>query len=150
MYWVFDGSHDAIVRYDFQDDHDIGEDDHSDGIVYRLTEPSVTRVENAPGHMMIDPATDLLYVADSGGGRILRVDTQSGEVGDALRQRVEVIEEYAEWNGVDWAEIVTGLETLCYARCLLDKEVGTGNGSTFGICTFGMYKLIWDLGAAGS
>ena len=110
VYWVFDGSHDAIVRYDFQDDHDIGEDDHSDGIVYRLTEPSVTRVENAPGHMMIDPATDLLYVADSGGGRILRVDTQSGEVGDALRQRVEVIEEYAEWNGVDWAEIVTGLD----------------------------------------
>lgn len=110
VYWVFDGYNDAIVRYDFQDDHDVGQDDHSDGIVYRLTEPTVTRVPNAPGHMMIDPATDLLYVADTGGGRVLRIDTQSGEQGRDLRQRQEDIETFAEWDGAEWSELLTGLD----------------------------------------
>ncbi len=109
VYWVFDGLAGDVVRYDFQEDHDVGEDDHSDGIVYRLSEPSVTRVEGAPGHMMIDPATGLLYVADTGGGRVIVLDTQSGEIGEKLRAKNEPLEEYAEWDGVEWQELVTGL-----------------------------------------
>jgi sugar lactone lactonase YvrE len=109
VYWVFDGFHNAIVRYDFQKDHDIGQDDHSDGIVYQLEEPTVTRVEDAPGHMMIDPETGLLYVADTGGGRILRLDPVSGEKVKPLRTFNEPLEEYASWGGVDWAELVSGL-----------------------------------------
>jgi sugar lactone lactonase YvrE len=110
VYWVFDGYNDAIVRYDFQDDHEVGQDDHSDGIVYRLTEPTVTRVPDAPGHMVIDPATGLLYVADTGGGRVLRLDTQTGGEGDKLRQRQEVIDTFAEWDDIEWSELVTGLD----------------------------------------
>lgn len=110
VYWVFDGYHDAIVRYDFQEDHDVGQDDHSDGIVYQLAKPEVTRVADAPGHMMIDPDTGLLYVADTGGGRILELDPSTGERGANLRAENEPLEEYAEWDGVEWREVVTGLD----------------------------------------
>ena len=130
VYWVFDGYHDAIVRYDFEEDHDVGNDDHSDGIVYRLSEPTVTRVEDAPGHMMIEPSTGLLYVADTGGGRILRLDPDSGERGSNLRARNEPLEDYAEWDGVDWSEIVRGLDRpggLAVADGVLYvAEYGTG------------------------
>lgn len=130
VYWVFDGYHDAIVRYDFQDDHDVGNDDHSDGIVYRVSDPTVTRVDDAPGHMMIDPASGLLYVADTGGGRILRLDPDSGERGQNLRARNEPLEDYAEWDGIDWTELVTGLDRpggLAVADAVLYvAEYGTG------------------------
>lgn len=130
VYWVFDGYHDAIVRYDFEEDHDVGNDDHSDGIVYRLSEPTVTRVEDAPGHMMIDSSTGLLYVADTGGGRILRLNPDSGERGSNLRARNEPLEDYAEWDGVDWTELVTELDRpggLAVADGVLYvAEYGTG------------------------
>ena len=130
VYWVFDGAHDAIVRYDFGEDHDVGNDDHSDGIVYRLSEPAVTRVEEAPGHLMLDPATGLLYVADTGGGRVLRLDPASGERGRNLRASNEPLEDYAEWDGVDWSEVVTGLDRpggLAVANGVLYvAEYGTG------------------------
>lgn len=60
--------------------------------------------------MMIDRATGLLYVADTGGGRVLRLDTQSGERGDSLRTRMEDLDDYAEWVDVSWATVVEGLD----------------------------------------
>ena len=110
VYWVFDGLHSAIVRYDFMDDHDIGQDDHSDGVVYRFSEPVVERVENAPGHLVFDHETGMLYIADTGNGRILRLDTSTGEIGRDLRQTQEEIVEYAEWDGAEWTELITGLD----------------------------------------
>ena len=110
VYWAFDGFHSAIVRYDFMDDHDVGEDDHSDGIVYRYAEPVVARVENAPGHLAFDAETGMLYIADTGNGRILQLDTTTGNRGKNLRQTQEVIGDYAEWDNVEWTELVTGLD----------------------------------------
>ena len=137
VYWVFDGYHDEIVRYDFQEDHDVGNDDHSDGIVYRITEPSVTRVANTPGHMMNDPASGLLYVADTGGGRILRLDPASGERGQDLNARNEPLEDYAEWDNVDWSELITGLDRpggLAVGEGILYvAEHGTGVLHTFDV-----------------
>ena len=34
-YWYNDGFQGELVYYDFQEDHDTGQDDHSDGIVTR-------------------------------------------------------------------------------------------------------------------
>ena len=110
VYWVFDGQDNAIVRYDFALDHDVGRDDHADGIVHRLTEFEVARVDGVPGHMMVDPDTGLLYVADTGNGRVLWIDTATGERGAKLRARNEPLEEYAEWVGVDWGVLVEGLD----------------------------------------
>lgn len=130
VYWVFDGMNSTIVRYDFNEDHDVGQDDHSDGIVYRLVEPEVERVEEAPGHMMIDHATGLLYVADTGNGRVLRLDTASGERGDDLRTRMEDLDDYAEWVDVDWSTLIEGLDRpgglALDAERLYVGEWGTG------------------------
>jgi hypothetical protein len=78
VYWTFDGLHGNIVRYDFQVDHGPGNSDHSDGIITRYSDVSVTRVMNIPGHMELDHATGMLYVADTGANRIMRLDTTSG------------------------------------------------------------------------
>jgi hypothetical protein len=131
VYWAFDGYHSAVVRYDFQDNHGVGRDDHSDGVVYRMSEPEVTRVEDAPGHMAIDPSTGLLYIADTGGGRVLWLDTTSGTEGDDLRQSQELIGTYARWDDVSWGELVTGLAdpgglALDQQGHLYVAEYGTG------------------------
>ena len=108
-YWIFDGEHSALVRNDFQADHGIGMDEHFDSIVYRLTEPEVTRVEEAPGHMVIDAETQILYVADTGGGRILWVDITTGSAGSNIRVHDPGVEQ-VKWEGVDWGVVAEGLE----------------------------------------
>ncbi len=110
VYWVFDGKNDSIVRYDFAVDHDVGQDDHSDGVVRRVADLEVARVENVPGHMVLDHETGLLYVADTGNGRVLWLDTASGEVGDALRARNEPLAEYSELVDVEWGVLVEDIE----------------------------------------
>ncbi len=109
VYWVFDGAHGALVRNDFQADHGIGMDEHFDSIVYRLSEPEVKRVQEAPGHMVIDAETKILYVADTGGGRILWVDTTSGTAGNNLRVHDPGVE-HRVWDGVDWGVVAEGLD----------------------------------------
>lgn len=78
VYWTMDGIEGNIVRYDFQGDHGPGGGDHSDGIIWRYTDATVTRLANVPGHMEVDHATGMLYVVDTGGGRVMRLDTASG------------------------------------------------------------------------
>lgn len=73
-YWVFDGFNGQIARYDFQEDHGPGFDDHSDGIIHFMAQPQVSRVENVPSHMKIDKENRRLYVADTGNARVVWLD----------------------------------------------------------------------------
>lgn len=109
VYWVFDGAHDALVRHDFQQDHGIGMDEHFDGIIRQLTEPEIARVEDAPGHIVLDAEARQLYVADTGNGRVLRVNIDSGEKGDTLRANDPGVERF-EWNNADWGVVAEGLD----------------------------------------
>ncbi len=84
VYWVFDGSSGAIVRYDFQEDHGVGWDDHSDGIIGRWVEGEVRRVGGVVSHLELDRASGLLYIADTGNNRIAVLDTNSGRRGEDL------------------------------------------------------------------
>jgi len=79
VYWVFDGYHDALTRYDFADDHGAGGADHSDGLVERWVEGEVDRVPDVPSNLVFDQGH--LYVADSGNGRIAVLDTNTGTGG---------------------------------------------------------------------
>jgi hypothetical protein len=110
VYWVFDGLNEHVVYYDFQGDHGPGYDDHSDGIVRRYPEAEVSYVEDVPGHLIVDQDTGWLYVADTGGGRILRLDTASGEVARSLREEMEPLVEYSEMEGATVEEFADGLE----------------------------------------
>lgn len=92
VYWVFDGYHGHIVRYDFHEDHGPGWHDHSDGVVRAYAAGDVTRVPLVPSHMVLDPEGRWLYAADTGGRRIIRLDIGSGEPGAALRPHGEAID----------------------------------------------------------
>ncbi|MCA9571481.1 MAG: hypothetical protein KC656_26770, partial [Myxococcales bacterium] len=85
VYWVFDGKDGAIVRYDFQEDHGPGYDDHSDGIISRFASGSVSRVSGTVSHLAWDHDRAVLYIADSGNGRVAVLDPSGAERGEALR-----------------------------------------------------------------
>ncbi len=101
-YWYFDGENGHLVWYDFQDPHGPGEDDHSDGLVRRYPEVALDRKPDVPGHMEMDHTTGLLYVANTAAGKLLVVDTGTGDVTDTLTTFLEPLEEYSEVTGVDF------------------------------------------------
>ena len=84
VYWVFDGLNNSIDRVDFAADHDVGFDDHSDGIITQYIKGEVQRTEDIPSHLEFDPDTGFLYIADTGNNAIKVLDTTSGSLGDAL------------------------------------------------------------------
>ena len=109
-YWVFDGRNGHLVYYDFQEDHGPGGDFHGDGIIRRYQEVELSRKKDVPGHMIVDQETGLLYIADTGNGRVVEVDTASGQVSGNLPQTMEALEEFSTVEGVDFRDLVTGME----------------------------------------
>ena len=108
-FWVFDGENGHIVYYDFQVPHVYGGDDHSDGIVRRYDEVDVERVPDVPSHMALDHETGVLYIADTGTGRIIAMDTTSGEEAGNLFAFNEPLEEFTRYEGVDhWTVVPRG------------------------------------------
>ncbi len=80
-YWTFNGDIGSLDRYDFHSPHEIGGEDHRDGTIERWVEGALLRVPEIPSHMQLDHASGRLYVADTGHGRVVRLDTLSGTVG---------------------------------------------------------------------
>lgn len=130
VYWVFDGDDGRIVRYDFVKDHGPGFDDHADGKVRRLREPEVKRVRNAPGHLVLEPVSGLLYVADTGNDRVLWIDTRSGRRGEDIRDRNEPLADYAWWEDMSWGVLAEGFDRpgglALHGDRLVVGEWGTG------------------------
>lgn len=79
-YWVFNSSEGSIDRYDFKVDHGPGNDDHADGEILRYVEGQVAGLEGTPSHMVYMP-DGMLYIADTGNKRIVKLDTKSGSMG---------------------------------------------------------------------
>ncbi|MCB9763455.1 MAG: hypothetical protein H6739_27050 [Alphaproteobacteria bacterium] len=103
VYWVFDGYNQAIARYDFVDDHGMGYDDHSDGIIAKYVQGEVAYVEDVPSHLELDADTGLLYVNDTGNNRVVVLDTTTGQRGRTLPATEPGTTHYA----VDGAELWT-------------------------------------------
>jgi hypothetical protein len=102
VYWVFDGFHNAIVKYDFVQPHIVGGDDHSDGKVWRHSEVVVQRSPGLSSHMEFDPASGWLYIADTGNERIIKMDPNSGTVSGNLNPYGETLAGYYNMSGTDW------------------------------------------------
>lgn len=98
VYWVFDGYHESVTRYDFGSDHGPGGADHSDGDVARYVEGEVSYVSRVPSHMVFDHAEQMLYMADSGNNRIAVLDPSVGTMGSRLQPNYDGGAQYA-WNG---------------------------------------------------
>jgi hypothetical protein len=107
VYWVFDGWHGSINRYDFQEDHGVGYDDHSDGIIGRWVEGEVDRVAGIVSHLVLDHETGLLYIADTGNNRIAVLDTKTGQRGDSL-PTMEFGTDHHEWVNASLTTLVEG------------------------------------------
>lgn len=112
-YWYFDGYYGNLVYYDFQQDHDTGEDDHSDGIVRRHTDIQLSRYAGVPGHMIMDKSNGILYIADTGNNRILWVNTDDTVISSTSMMndgsRLEPLQEYSAITGREYGVLSTGL-----------------------------------------
>jgi len=96
-YWVFNGLAGSIDRNDFNEDHGVGYDDHDDGLIRIYVEGEVSRVEDVPSHLVYDPASAFLYIADTGNNAIKVLDTTSGTEG-LRRYGYENYESYYQWD----------------------------------------------------
>lgn len=109
-YFVFDGLNGHLVYYDFQVDHGPGQDDHSDGIIHRYVDLPLTRVQGVPGHMEYDAESNRLFIADTGGSRVVTFEVGTGSRSRSLTPTGELVQDYAEFTDCTHAEFVsTGL-----------------------------------------
>jgi DNA-binding beta-propeller fold protein YncE len=74
-YWVVNGSRGSIDRYRFNKPHVLGGTNHADGRVFRYVPQSLRPVRGLPSHVEFDARTKVLYVADTGNGRVARLPT---------------------------------------------------------------------------
>ncbi|MFO0665916.1 MAG: hypothetical protein U0174_18335 [Polyangiaceae bacterium] len=79
VYWAFGGFDSTIHRYDFRQDHDVGNDDHSDGEIRWYGKGLFARVENVPSHLAFRASDKMLFIADTGHARIALLDTKTGK-----------------------------------------------------------------------
>ena len=145
VYWYNDGYYGELVRYDFKDDHDTGQDDHSDAVVRRYSEISLTHFYGVPGHMVMDKSNGILYIADAGASRILWVNTDDTTttstdiMNDA--SRLEPLAEYSEITDVEWGVLATGLN--------LPSGIALADGQLF-VSENGTGKIVaYDLASDG-
>ena len=134
IYWLFDGFHNTIAKYNFQEphsDHEHGGEDHSDGLVYRYDEVVVERVSGLSSHMVIDQGTDLLYVCDTGNNRIIRMNINSGSINYSLTPYGENIEGYYSMHNAEYETVIdsglinpTGIDI--YNNYLLVSDYSNG------------------------
>lgn len=112
-YWVFDGDNSNIVYYDFVEDHGPGQDYHGDAIIRRYSEVIVAKDGDVPSHLILDKSTGWLYIIDTGNDRVLRMNTNTGNVKNALSP-IESVAEYSEMENVVSETVVdTGLTKPC-------------------------------------
>jgi DNA-binding beta-propeller fold protein YncE len=108
VYWVFDGYHSSINRYDFAEDHGVGWDDHSDGIISRYVEGEVQRKNGTVSHLVLDDVSGLLYIADTGNNRIATLDTNDGREGDRIASQEPGVDHHS-MKGVSTVTFIDGL-----------------------------------------
>ena len=138
IYWLFDGFHETIVKYDFQNPHEHGGDNHSDGMVYRHDDVQVMREPGLSSHLDLDENTGWLYICDTGNQRLLRMNINSGQFAETLNTYGESLQMYARMEGTEWEEIPssnlispTGLDI--HNGRLLISDFATGDIIIFNI-----------------
>ena len=110
-YFVFDGHNGHMVYYDFAADHGPGQDDHTDGIIHRYPEVSLTRVPGVPGHMEYHDESNRVFIADTGGARVLAYTVGTGERARDLAPTGEPLADFAEFSGAEVEVFISeGLE----------------------------------------
>ena len=145
-YWYNDGYYGELVYYDFHDDHDTGGEDHEDGVVRRYTEITPTRSAGVPGHMVLDKANGILYIADTGAGRILWVNTDdptttTTDIMGSSTQKDSELAEYSEITDVEWGVLASSLSSpsgiALHGDTLFVSQNGNGKISAYELANDG-------------
>jgi len=145
-YWYNDGYYGELVYYDFHDDHNTGGDDHDDGVVRRYTEITPTRRAGVPGHMVLDKANGILYIADTGAGRVLWVNTDdptttTADIMGSSTQKDSELAEYSEITDVEWGVLVPSLSSpsgiALHGDTLFVSQNGNGKISAYELANDG-------------
>ena len=104
-YFAFNGYNSTLDWYDFKEPHVPGGDDHTDGVKRRYSEVSLKRVEGVPSNLVYDKDSKWLYIADTGNGRVIRVNVEAATSTQRLRSFPGdgILDEY---KGVKIEEIV--------------------------------------------
>uniref|UniRef100_A0A7S0DX39 EGF-like domain-containing protein n=1 Tax=Hanusia phi TaxID=3032 RepID=A0A7S0DX39_9CRYP len=76
--WYVDGVRGKLMRFDMDSLHGVKVMDHRFANIRRYVDVDITRRAGVPGHMVVDVDARHLYVADTGGKRVLRVMADSG------------------------------------------------------------------------
>ena len=153
IYWLFDGFHNTIAKYNFQEphpDHEHGGEDHSDGLIYRYDEIYVNRVAGLSSHMVLDHSNDMLYICDTGNQRIIRMNINEGEIGSDLDPYGENIEGYYSMIGADFETVIdsglvspTGIDI--YNTFLLVSDYSSGEILIYDLEPTNQFQLIHKL-----
>lgn len=158
-FWVVDGNLGDIVMYDFEHPHEPGGSDHSDGVVHRYDEFTITKDpnNNVVSHCVLDHNTGWLYVVDFGGQRVLRLDIHSGTPGGTPSFGPhEPFAEYQNIVGATWEPVVTtglvepaGIEVI--GNRLLVSDHSTGDILVYDINSAPPFSLVGTIstGAPG-
>lgn len=88
-YWVYDGWHGALTKYDFVSDHGAGGADHSDGVVRRYADGELGYRPNVPSNLVFDRDSSLLYAVDPANARVVVLDTTTGTDGDLIARNYD-------------------------------------------------------------
>ncbi len=83
-YYLFNSDKGTVDKYRFKGEHEPGEEDHADGEIFRYGSFALEGLEGVPSHLTYDLSSKLLYISDTGTGRVLSLDTASGTLGNAF------------------------------------------------------------------
>lgn len=84
IYWVYDGTHGSLTRYDFVQDHDLGGTDHTDGELQRYADGQLGYQPGVAAHVVFDPTAALVYAADPANNRVVELNPATGSIGAAI------------------------------------------------------------------
>jgi len=101
IFWVNDGYHNTVVRYDFKADHGPGASYHGDGVIRQYSGLNLKEdpTWHIVSHLVLDKTTRWLYIADTGNKRIVRLNTSTGSKAGNLTPYEYPMAEYSNYTG---------------------------------------------------
>lgn len=106
IYWTISGKSNAIVKYDFGRDHNVGQDDHSDGASLEYVRGQLKYAPGIPSHLFFRNADAMLYIADAGNARVAKLDTKSGTRGNKLATKEPQLGGHYRMDGAVVVDVV--------------------------------------------
>ncbi len=98
-FWVFDGAHQSLTRYNFNRDHGLGGTPHADGDVARFVDGALSYVADVSSGVEVDRATGFVYAADTGHSRVVVLDPSMATRGPTITPNFDGDRQYHMLNG---------------------------------------------------